>query len=280
MSTPAERTAPQLTDEDLEVAMAVISQPLQEEVTELATLTDEELRAVDGFAVEPTTPLPWLEKNAATTAQQQLATAVAMRSLMARGLVVSSALTEPWKYEDGSREPMTFETVPELRAVAVLRRTPDRVLLAERRTEQGTTRAFFYVFELEEERRILLEVFDQTGFHLFYLLRGADLLAQFLLVVDPKGVVGDEDSEPVEVPAAQFSESETAQRLAAARAMSQILVMEMGSAEAEAFTILALPDHLELLESDEEQAVTRVGAISRESLGDLLDQLLVAADDA
>lgn len=278
MSESTAPTAPQFSESDIAAAMAVVSQPLEESVMEIITLTDEELWAIDGVQHEQITALPWTEKNAPQDAERDLAAAVAMRSMLARGLVVSSAVSDPLTEEPADQGPPVYEVLPQVRGTAVLRRTSDRVLIAERTTEQGTVWSYFHVFDLPEGRRVLLEVFGGSGFHLFYLLAGEDLDAQFLKVVDPQGVVGQEDGEPTEVPAATFGESEEAQRLAAARAMTQVLVVSRDADAASQFVVFAMPDGLELMETDVESGISRVGAVSAQGLAEVLAQVLPGAD--
>lgn len=270
--------APQFTESDIAAAIALVSQDLDGTVKEVVTLTDEELWAVDGVQHDPITALPWTEKNAPADAERDLAAAVAMRSLLARGLVVSSAVTDPLPDSPADQGPPVYEVVPQVRGAAVARRTSDRVMIAERKTEHGTVWAYFHLFDLPVGRRALLEVFGGAGFHLFYLFEGDQLPAQFLKVVDPQGVVGHEDGQPTEVPTASFGESAEAERLASARAMTQVLVIERGADTASQFVVFAMPDGLELMENDVDSGISRVGAVSEQGLADVLDQVLPSTD--
>lgn len=264
------------SDDDVLVAMDVLTQDLHGEVTELVTLTDEELIALDGAEHEQITPVPWIATNAADTARRELATATAMRSFLARGLVVSSAVTDPRAYREGSMEPLTFEAVPELRATAVLRRTADDVVVMERTTDAGTATSYFYVFDLDGDRRALWEAFGDQGIHLFFLVPGEILVDQMIAFADPQGVIGDVDGEPVEVPAAELTTSEIGQALAQSRAATSVLVARRSSDAPETFTVFARPDRVDLMETsgEGEQTVHRIGTLARASLHSLLDSLL------
>lgn len=276
-----DRTAPRFSAEDLRIATEVLMRPLEEPVVELVSLTDEELVALDGIQHEPLTPVPWLDANTTDEAGRSLATAAAMRSMMARGIVTSSAVLDPRRYEDGSQEPARLVAVPELQAVAVLRRTADRVLIAERRTERGTSFSFFYVLRLDGTVRVLWEAFDDAGFHLFFLLEGETLPAQLIAFADPVDGIGDTDGEVAEVPAETFGESPEAARLAAARAVTSILVLDRAAEDPSGFTLFSTPDAVVLMESDPsgEHPVQRVGDLSRGTLTVLITDLAGLAPD-
>ncbi|GAA1490863.1 hypothetical protein [Brachybacterium sacelli] len=269
-------SAPSFSADDVRIATELLSRPLTEPVTEIVTLTDEELTALDGLQHESLTPTPWLSESAVQQADRALATSAAMRSMMARGIVASSTVVDPRRYEEGSHEPARMLAVPELQGVAVLRRTSDAVIIAERRTERGTAYGYFYVFHVDGGVRVLWEAFDADGFHLFFLLEGDVLAEQLIAFVDPIGGIGEADGEVEEVPAAQFGESPTAARLAGARAVTTVLVLHREAGDPAGFTLLATPEAVELMETDAEgdEAVQRVGAVSRQSLTAILEDVV------
>ncbi len=274
MTTPD--ATPQFTDDDLATAMGLISQPITQ-LTELIVLSDEEIRTIDGVDHEAVTPLPWIEDHADSPEERDLAAAVAMRSLMARGLITSNAVTDPLARTSADEQPMTFEPAPELRGTAVLRRTSDHVVLMERRTASGSVFAFFHVFDLQEGRRVMSEVFDASGFHHFHLMPGDLLMERCERVVDPSGALGTTDTEPVTIPEEDLEASEQVQHLAQAEAVTEVMVMQRGTQTVTAVTLFALADHLEMLERDQEAGAVRVRQISRERLTSLLESLLVTA---
>lgn len=285
--TSTDQTPLRLSDDDIRVAMAVLAQVPADEVASLVTLTDEEILALEGLGHEQLTALPWVEENAAQDAQRALVTAAAMRSFLARGLVVSEDVTDP--REDSARAPRaegerTYEAAPELRATAVLRRTSDAVVAMGRRTDHGTATSMFYVFDLPEGRRALWEVYDAQGFHLFFLVPDALLIDQMIAFADPQGVVGTVDGDPEEVPAEELTESETGRRLAQARAATSVLVARRDLDAPVTCSVFGLPDHLELMEAAAAGGVIhqRVGMVSRDSLAQMLSSLLPAgaAEDA
>ncbi|QNN82226.1 hypothetical protein H3H54_14165 [Brachybacterium sp. Z12] len=252
-------------------------QPLKEPVTEIVTLTDEELLALDGLERDSLTPTPWVTESAAGPDARALVTAAAMRSMISRGIVTSSTVLDPRRYEEGSQEPARMVAVPALQGTAVLRRTSDAVLIAERKTERGTAYSYFYLFHVEGGVRVLWEAFDAAGFHLFFLLDGATLPEQLLAFVDPVSGAGEDDGDADEVPSAAFATSAAAARLAEARAVTTVLVLHREDTEGPtAFTLFSTPDALELMETDGEgeAAVQRVGAVSTATLTALVEDLI------
>src|SRR5699024_5330921 len=79
--TPSD--TPRFSAEDIEIATALLMQPLEEPVTEIVSLTDEELMALEGVEHDPLTPTPWMTRSAADDDARALATAAAMRSMIA-----------------------------------------------------------------------------------------------------------------------------------------------------------------------------------------------------
>lgn len=269
------------TAEDVAVAVRLLTRELSEPVTELITLTDEELLAVEGLQKEQITPLPWASANISDGAPKEAATATAMRSLMARGLVTTEAALDPRAFEQDPQRSNRFVSVPELQGTSVARRTADAVVITERITDRGSARSYFYVFRLDEGVRVLWEVFDDMGFHLFFLMEGDTFPEQLLGFADPEGVIGDQDGDPVEVPGADFELSETGQRLAQSRAATSVLVLEREGADPMAMSLFALPDHVELMESVEADGaeLRRVGLVAKTTLMQFL-QGIVAGPEA
>ena len=272
-------SAPSFSAEDIQVATDLLMQPLDGEVKEIVTLTDEELMALDGFQNDPLTPTPWVAESARGEESRALVTATAMRSMIARGIVTSAVVNDPRRDDAAGEEQASMVAVPELQGTAVLRRTSDAVIIAERRTERGTAYGYFYLFHMDGEVRVLWEVFDATGFHLFFLMDGAALPEQFIAFIDPAEGIGETDEEPVEVPASEFGSSPTAARLAESRAMTTILVLEReGAQEPTAFTLFSGGSRVALMEEagEGEDAVRRVGTVSRSTLEALLQDVVAA----
>jgi hypothetical protein len=280
MTTPGSGSAtapPQYDEEDLRLARLVLSQALEDAVQPVATLTDEELLAIEGVQHRQLLPLPWAEENLRTDEERAIAAAAAARSMIARGLVRSEKVMDPLRA--GEPAPRN-EIAAALRGTIVARRIADRVIVAERRTTQGVATAIFYVFDLSGGRRVLWEVFDHQGMHVFSVFEGATLPEQLVLFVDPVGGIGDEDGEPIEIPAAEFPGSPKAQDLEGSRALTSIVVRGREEADAAQFNLFALPDRTELMETEGEgdDGLVRIAPVSRERLQELVESLLEPED--
>lgn len=250
---------------------------LERRRADLDTLTDEELMALDGIEHDPLTPTPWVSGSAEGEDARALVTAAAMRSMISRGIVSSTAVLDPRRYEDGSKEQARVVAVPALQGTMVLRRTADAVLIAERQTERGTAYGYFYLFHVEGGVRVLWETFDATGFHLFFLLEGETLPEQLRAFIDPVSGAGEADGDVDEMPVAAFSTSAAAKRLAEARAVTTVLVLDrQDAAGSTSFTLFSTPDALELMEADGEgeAALQRVGVISSATFTALVEDLV------
>lgn len=280
MTTPGSGRATDVPDydtNDLAQATGVITQELSEPVELIVSLSDEELLAIEGIQHRQLVPLPWAEKNLRSDEQRAIATATATRSLIARGLVTMDAVKDPRKAD----EPGPGDRIaPALRGTVVARRTSDWVVVAERTTSQGRASGLFYVFDIEGGRRVLFEVFDAQGMHLFFLLEFKDFAEQFWLWIDPAREIGTEDGEPEEFPAATFDSSRRAETLKESRAATAVVIRGREAEGTAQFRLFARPGVVELMETDGEgdDAVNRVAPVSRESLDELVTSLLEPAD--
>lgn len=271
--------APQYSETDFQLAIAVVTQELEEPVQHIVTLSDEELLAIEGIQHRQLSPLLWAEENLRSDEERAIAVASATRSMIARGLVTTSTIKDPRLPEQTAPDD---EIAPALRGTVVARRAADWVLVAERTTSQGKAVGQFFVFDLEDDRRVIFEVFDAMGMHLFFALSFEDLAEQFWLWVDPAREIGEVDGEPEELAAAGFSDSEKARSLGESRAASAVVVRGRGEdAELSAFTLFAKPGQVELMETEGkgDGALVRIAPISRPSLDELVESLFEKRDE-
>lgn len=266
---------PSFSQDDLDAAIAVLLQTDDEEVEELFSLSDEELLAVDGIQNPQLTELPWVQANADAPELRELVAAVAMRSLLARGLVTTSADEDPAAYGPGSRRPLSFDAVPELRGVAVLRRIPEAFVLLHRRTAAGDATSYFYLFEVQGRRRVLWEAYDASGMHVFHRVPSTLFARQVRSFMDPESGTGENDGETEEISVEAFENSSIAQELSNARAVTTAVVVSVGEGSTEGFTAFAMPDRLVLMESDEH--MHRLGTVSADSMDAIVEELAVSA---
>lgn len=276
--TPRDAPQPEYTDQDRAMAVAVVTQDLDEPVQHIITLSDEELIAVEGVQHRQLTPLPWADENLATDVTRAAATASATRSLIARGLVTMEAVTDPRRPGQSPED----QVAPAVKGTVVARRTSDWVVIAERTTTQGVAMGMFYIFDAGQDRRAILEVYDQMGMHLFFVLEGKDLAEQFWLWVDPAREIGEDDGEVEEYTGAEFTASERYRQLREGRAATAVQVRGRSSEAAPTFTLFAQPGRLDLLETEGEgeEATMRIGALSRAGLDELLTSLITEPAEA
>lgn len=281
MTTPGSGSAqqpPQYDTEDLQLARTLLTQPLDDVVQSVATISDEELLAIEGIQHRQLIPLPWATKNLRTEEERAIAAATATRSLIARGLVRSEKVKDPMKVDEPAPR---NEIAPALRGTIVARRIAEQVLVAERTTSEGTATAIFSVFDLSEGRRVLWEVFDDQGMHDFFVMEGPTLPEQLILFADPTSGIADEDGEPVEIPAVEFPTSEKAESLKGARAVTSVVLRARDEEAAVQFNLFGLLDRTELMETEGagDAGIVRIAPISKAGLLSLVAALLESEDD-
>ncbi|WP_435737812.1 hypothetical protein V5D56_04235 [Cellulosimicrobium sp. PMB13] len=211
---------------DIAAAEQTLARSVPGEVTHVVTLTDEEVTILDGLHHEQLVALPWLD--AQEGADRALVGRVALRSLLARGLVVpSDGAAAPGP--DGDAQ-VGIEAAPEVTGPLVLRRTAHAILSAERTTALG--KHWVYVY-LHEDDRVLEEEVAPSGHHAFSVYPLADLSGRLAVFLDPatKAVLdGRSQTFTVEEFTAQaatvpeISDAVAVTTLAGVRAGSDVLV--------------------------------------------------------
>lgn len=170
---------------DIAAAERTLERATAGEVTHVVTLTDEEIVILDGLQNPQIVAVPWLD--AQEGADRALVGRVALRSLLARGLVVpaENAGGEPAAAGSGDERPAVgIEAVPEITGPLVLRRTATAILSAERTTALG--RHWVYVY-LHEDDRVLEEEVAPSGHHAFSVYPLAELAGRLAVFLDPGG---------------------------------------------------------------------------------------------
>ena len=163
--------------EPVEAAIAALVAEGATGPSEVAAFTDEELTALDG-AREPVAARPWWESRPA--AEQVTAVTVALRGLVARGLVIR--LDE---HQDG-QERLVLSLPDEVAAVLEMRRRAAAIVLAERRTAAGKHFRYLYL----HGDAALQESVNPGGLHTFTVLAGQASAADLACWCDPGAAAG------------------------------------------------------------------------------------------
>ncbi len=164
---------------DIAAAEQTLARTAPGEVTHVVTLTDEEVAILDGLQNPQLVPLPWLD--AQEGADRTLVGRVALRSLLARGLVVPSDEERP--PGPGGEPQVGIEAVTEVTGPLVLRRTASAILSADRTTALG--KHWVYVY-LHDEDRVLEEEVGPSGHHSFSVYPLAELAGRLAVFLDPR----------------------------------------------------------------------------------------------
>jgi hypothetical protein len=162
---------------------------------EVAAFTDEELVALLG-AEEQIAPLLWLDQQ--PPAQHAMAASVAMRGLIARGLV---------QRIDDHQEPdkLVLSIPDEVLAVLAMRRSASAILIAERQTNAGKHARVIYQ---HGELGVLEENVNRGGLHSFSVAPEQLALDALAELADPDDVAEETvtDPEQQEIALTDFAE--------------------------------------------------------------------------
>ena len=163
---------------------------------EVAAFTDEELVALLGGGEEQIAPLLWLDQQ--PQAQHALAASVALRGLIARGLVQ--------RIEDQQEPGKLVLSIPdEVLAVLAMRRSASAILIAERQTEAGKHARVIYQ---HGELGVLEENVNRGGLHTFSVAPEKLALDDLTVLCDPDDVAEETVADPAreDISLAEYAE--------------------------------------------------------------------------
>lgn len=232
---------------DIAAAEQTLARTAPGEVTHVVTLTDEEVAILDGLQNPQLVPLPWLD--AQEGADRTLVGRVALRSLLARGLVVPSEEERP--PGPGGEPQVGIDAVPEVTGPLVLRRTASAILSADRTTALG--KHWVYVY-LHDEDRVLEEEVGPSGHHSFSVYPLAELAGRLAVFVDPaaKAVL---DGRARTFTTEQFAaEARTSPELSGAVAVTVLGAVRAGSDTLVRVSVYATPDGVYVVRGGEHGA--------------------------
>ena len=232
---------------DIAAAEQTLARTASGEVTHVVTLTDEEVAILDGLQNPQLVPLPWLD--AQEGADRTLVGRVALRSLLARGLVVPSDEERP--PGPGGEPQVGIDAVPEVTGPLVLRRTASAILSADRTTALG--KHWVYVY-LHDEDRVLEEEVGPSGHHSFSVYPLTELAGRLAVFLDPaaKAVL---DGRARTFTTEQFAaEARTSPELSGAVAVTVLGAVRAGSDTLVRVSVYATPDGVYVVRGGEHGA--------------------------
>jgi hypothetical protein len=191
---------------DFETASASIARLLTEAKSgpvPVAAFTDEELVALDGLEQPQVAPTLWLDTQ--PDQQREFAASVALRGLIARGLVarVDDDPEPPGQATGAREEPRVVLSLPEeVMAVLAMRRSAATILIAEQQTNAGKRARVLYA---QPELGALVEDVNTGGLHTFTVTPTAAAIDDLSRWCDPDGVAGDTDGPPQTVALADYA---------------------------------------------------------------------------
>jgi len=237
----------------------------------VAAFTDEELVALDGLGEEQVAPALWLDTQPAD--RRELAATVAMRGLIARGLVAA--------IDDHQEADRVVLSMPdEVMATLAMRRSASSILIAEQQTDSGKRARVVYV---HGDLGVLEEDVNPGGLHTLSVCPLAMALDRLAEWCDLTHVAGELDGAEQHIPLIDYSSGgEVPRTLDQAKVVTVVAsVTEPSGPGAEPgqgrLTVYSFDDHVKVAHRVPERpdvlAVRDVGGPSlRHALGRLLGE--------
>lgn len=190
----------------------------RERIEDIAVLTDEELMALEGVTTPQTTAMPFLEEHAADEDSRLPLGRTAMRSLMARRLVISEI-----EAAEGEDRPLSDEKLqsvaaePRITGALALRRTSRILVWFEREVPSQIHRLYYYP---HVDDVVLEEEVTADGVHMFTIMPVSAVAARVRHLIDQIGVGGEDGPATTISSAAVETDPDLGPRLADTRALT------------------------------------------------------------
>ena len=210
----------EVTAADVRAAQDLLSRAGEEPPAAVLTLTDEQILAVDGWQRPQFAAMPFAQAH---PEQRALAAGIALRTLVAAGLVTTTTDARP-----------RWLAAPVLAACLLLRRSA-AVFTTLERTAAQVTRVHCCV----HPAGVLEEEVTPAGLHRFTVLSPQQAAARLAVLLDPEGVAG-EAGEPVTVATSALEGGHPlAPRIAATRSHSVLTSVNTADDTLTQITVLA-----------------------------------------
>lgn len=237
----------------------------------LAVLTDEELTALGGLDAVQMTGSPFLDQ---LEISEDIAASIALRSLIARGLVtLEDSQAEPEGDLLSTAEPAAARVAQLDRTLAgllTLRSAPLALMNLTRQVSEQTTAIMVYVFP---QGGLLEELITADGFHHFSVPTRTAMPARLARYADQAQVAGTEDRVIYEGPTAALEDpaEPVATTLADTRALTVLTAAGTDGTNAQV-TVMATSEGVFVMDTPEELGETStVRELSAEGLAALID---------
>lgn len=231
MSTPS-------TQDRHELCAALVLSSADDGPAALGVFTDEELTALDGLDTPQIVPMPWLV-DSEDTVDARTAASIALRSLLARRLVVpAELLADDW--EELGDDPRRLYAVDPVQGLLTLRRGFSTVITLQRLVTEQIHTIVQYGYD---GATVLEEEVTADGYHHFFALPRDVAVDHAIALIDQDGVAS-EDGEPVSLLESQLAEDQQMIRLLGDTRALTVASVITSEGDAEQLTFYATSDRL------------------------------------
>lgn len=207
---------------------------------DVVRLTDEQIIGLDGFRRAQVTATPWVGQ------EEKLRPVLAAAGL--RSLIASDMVTIAVDEESGATR---WLVDPQINGCLVLRRTADVMCSAERQVNGETGEQIHRFYYYVHAEGVLEEEVSASGMHYFRSMPAEAVPARIALFVDQNQAASEGGEEHAVDPSTLTEDSELAQRLADARAVTILSALHADTESVKQMIMYATTTELFLLEPSE-----------------------------
>ncbi len=248
---------------------------------QMGVFTDEELIALDGLDTVQLVPLPWIADNEETV-ERRISASIALRSLIARRLVLpAELLADDW--DDLGDDPRRLYAADPVQGILTLRRSFTSLITFQRMVSEQIYTVVQYVYDGDT---LLEEEITADGYHHFHVLPKDSAVDHAVTLIDQDEVAG-EDGEPITLRMSAIEEHvELGPVLSDTRALT-VASLVTRAGEAEQLTFYATSDRMYVSRSDQDVTTSETAEdpelefvpASTSSLRDVVHSLIDAGQE-
>lgn len=248
---------------------------------QMGVFTDEELIALDGLDTVQLVPLPWIADNEETV-ERRISASIALRSLIARRLVLpAELLADDW--DDLGDDPRRLYAADPVQGILTLRRSFTSLITFQRMVSEQIYTVVQYVYDGDT---LLEEEITADGYHHFHVVPVHSAVDHAVTLIDQDEVAG-EDGEPITLRMSAIEEHvELGPVLSDTRALT-VASLVTRAGEAEQLTFYATSDRMYVSRSDQDVTTSETAEdpelefvqASTSSLRDVVHSLIDAGQE-